>query len=271
MTIVRESSCSLSCSFFVIYIWKNFVANSRRWIALTMMMKLFVVAATALLLAGDAAAFSPLEIASKKKISLSSSSTVGPGLNSKDGYSDKPLYKPKSTTPVADKQVNWFQKQTLPNVVLDPDYFLTWAVALLGPLIWWYHPCKSWSCAVNSVLIKDLYRIAHLTLHSISLAYAADGTPSLIGIFGGGFHVLFAALLWVQTSRVRCVFEKDGFEFYNIEGPGLDLEKGAKLVPKPNNYVSGTRNRWKYDKIINYGKNTLTILVENASVHSRLC
>jgi hypothetical protein len=85
------------------------------------------------------------------------------------------------------------------------------------------------------------------------VAYAVDGTPSLIGIFGGGFHILFAALLWVQTSRVRCVFEKDGFEFYNIKGPGLDLEKGAKLVRKPDNYVSGTRNRWKYDTIINYG------------------
>lgn len=80
-----------------------------------------------------------------------------------------------------------------------------------------------------------------------------DGSPSLIGIFGGGFHVIFAALLWVQTKRVRCVFEKDAFEFYNIQGKGLDLEKGAKLVKKPDNYVSGTRNRWKYDKIINYG------------------
>ena len=89
--------------------------------------------------------------------------------------------------------------------------------------------------------------------HTHTTAYAADGTPSLIGIFGGCFHILFAALLWVQTNRVRCVFEKDGFEFYNVKGPGLDLNKGAKLVPKPNNYVSGTRNRWKYDKIINYG------------------
>jgi hypothetical protein len=80
-----------------------------------------------------------------------------------------------------------------------------------------------------------------------------DGTPSLIGIFGGGFHLLFAALLWVQTSRVRCVFEKDAFEFYNVVGAGLDLEKGAKLVKKPNNYVADTENRWSYDSIINYG------------------
>jgi hypothetical protein len=82
----------------------------------------------------------------------------------------------------------------------------------------------------------------------------ADGSPSLIGIFGGGFHILFATLLYVQTSRVRCVFEKDAFEFYNVKGPGLDYENGkAELVKKPDNYVAGTQNRWSYDSIINYG------------------
>jgi len=111
------------------------------------------------------------------------------------------------------------------DVVLPPDYSLTWALGLLGPLIIFYHP-----------------------------SYMADGSPSLIGIFGGGFHILFATLLWVQTSRVRCVFEKDAFEFYNVQGPRLDYENGkAQLVRKPDNYVSGTRNRWKYDTIINYG------------------
>lgn len=111
------------------------------------------------------------------------------------------------------------------DVVLPPDYSLTWALALLGPLIMAYHP-----------------------------SYTMDGTPSLIGIFGGGFHILFATLLWVQTSRVRCVFEKDSFEFYNVRGPRLDYENGkAELVKKPDNYVSGTPNRWKYDTIINYG------------------
>jgi hypothetical protein len=28
------------------------------------------------------------------------------------------------------------------DVVLDPDYSLTWSMALLGGLIIWYHPCK---------------------------------------------------------------------------------------------------------------------------------
>lgn len=81
----------------------------------------------------------------------------------------------------------------------------------------------------------------------------ADGGLSLIGIAGGLFHILFAGLLWIQTMRVRCVFEKDAFEFYNIKGPKLDLDKGAWLQEKPANYVSGTQNRWKYDSIINYG------------------
>jgi hypothetical protein len=82
---------------------------------------------------------------------------------------------------------------------------------------------------------------------------AADGSPSVIGIAGGSFHILFAALLWVQTSRVRLVCEKDSFEFYNVKGPGLDFERGAWLEKKPSNYVSGTANRWRYDSIINYG------------------
>ena len=85
------------------------------------------------------------------------------------------------------------------------------------------------------------------------LAYMPDGSPSLIGIFGAGFHLVFAALLWVQTARVRLVFEKDAFEFYNVKGPRCDLEKGAKLVKKPKNYVAGTENRWEYDSVINYG------------------
>lgn len=80
-----------------------------------------------------------------------------------------------------------------------------------------------------------------------------DGSLSLIGVAGGAFHMLFASLLWVQTRRVRLVFEKDSFEFFNIKGPSLDFEKGAWLQRKPDNYVSGTVNRWKYDNIINWG------------------
>lgn len=143
----------------------------------------------------------------------------------KDDWSEKPILERKSTTPVATRKVTPFQRSMMKDVVIPPDFSLTWAVALLGPLIAWYHP-----------------------------SYAVDGSPSLIGVFGAGFHVLFAALLWVQTARVRCVFEKDSFEFYNVRGPALDYEGGkAELVKKPDNYVAGTLNRWHYDKIVNYG------------------
>ena len=84
-------------------------------------------------------------------------------------------------------------------------------------------------------------------------AYYENGSMSVIGVAGASFHLLFAALLWVQTRRVRCVFDKDGFEFKNIKGYKLDLEQGARLVDKPGNYVTGTTNKWSYDKIINYG------------------
>jgi len=142
-----------------------------------------------------------------------------------DSWTGKPLNTHETTTPLADPKFNRLNRMMMKDVVLPPDYSLTWVLALLGPLIMVYHP-----------------------------SYMADGSPSLIGIFGGGFHMLFATLLWVQTSRVRCVFEKDSFEFYNVRGPRLDYEHGmAELVRKPDNYVSGTPNRWKYDTIINYG------------------
>jgi hypothetical protein len=172
-----------------------------------------------LLASTSAFVVNPASVASTTSLGAA---TAGP--LPKDDWSDKPLGHIKETTPVAERKVNAFQRAMMKDVIISPDYFLAWSTALLGPLIWWYHP-----------------------------SYAIDGSPSLIGVFGGGFHILFAALLWVQTMRVRCVFEKDAFEFYNVVGPKLDLENGAKLVKKPDNYVAGTVNRWKYDSITNYG------------------
>lgn len=177
-----------------------------------------VAAATA------ASAFTPI---TNKKVSIASrtlhlsASSMEPNKKSRDGWTGKPGYVAKSMEPVADKNVSKLQRMTMKDVMIDPNYFLTWAVALLCPLIIWYHP--------------------------------SDGSPSLIGVCGGLFHLLFAALLWVQTRRVRLVFHKDGFEFYNIKGPGLDLDNGAWLERKPDNYVVGTQNRWTYDSVINYG------------------
>jgi hypothetical protein len=59
-----------------------------------------------------------------------------------DSWSNKPLYFPESTTPVAARKVSKFERMRMSDVVIPPNFFLAYAVALLGPLIMWYHPCK---------------------------------------------------------------------------------------------------------------------------------
>lgn len=179
-------------------------------------MKLFLVFSLATMASG----FAPLSAKTSSKTALGAAFTGKP----QNDWSDKPGYKKVSTPSEPVRKVTKAQLAKQKDVMIDPDYYLALGTALLCPLIIWYHP-----------------------------SYDPNGGISLIGLSGGLFHLLFAALLWVQTRRVRCVFEKDGFEFYNIKGPGLDLEKGAWLQKKPDNYVAGTRNRWKYDSITNYG------------------
>ena len=58
-----------------------------------------------------------------------------------DNWSNKPLNLHESTTPVADPKFSRLGKMMMKDVVLPPDYSLTWAFALLGPLIISYHPC----------------------------------------------------------------------------------------------------------------------------------
>ena len=104
-------------------------------------MKLFNAVAVSAVLFGSASAFT-FRPSVKKVSSLSMATTIDKFGGKHDGYSDKPLYTPKSTTPEPVRKVSWFQKQSLPDVIIEPSFFLTYAVALLGPLILWYHPCK---------------------------------------------------------------------------------------------------------------------------------
>jgi hypothetical protein len=71
-----------------------------------------------------------------------SASSIEPDKKSNDGWTGKPGYVRKSMEPVADKKISKLQRMTLQDVMIEPNYFLTYAVALLGPLIIWYHPCK---------------------------------------------------------------------------------------------------------------------------------
>jgi hypothetical protein len=81
----------------------------------------------------------PQRLATKTTSSLSAATPVK---NRRDDWSDKPIPERKSTQPAPEKIVNNIQRAMMKDVVIDPDYFITWAVALLGPLILWYHPCK---------------------------------------------------------------------------------------------------------------------------------
>jgi hypothetical protein len=50
--------------------------------------------------------------------------------------------KKKSTKPVADRMNSKIDRMMMKDVVLDPDFTLTWAFDLVAPLIAWLHPCK---------------------------------------------------------------------------------------------------------------------------------
>lgn len=87
-----------------------------------------------LLCVGSALAFAPAPTVKSSSVLKMSSISIKP-----DG--SIPPHK-RSTIPKPVREVNWMEKATMKDVVLDPDYTLTWAMALLGGLIIWYHPCK---------------------------------------------------------------------------------------------------------------------------------
>ena len=79
-----------------------------------------------------------------------SSSTMGTAaplnaatsLRPQNDWSNKPMKESYETVPVAKNAVSKRERSKMKDVILPPDYFLAWSTALLGPLIWWYHPCK---------------------------------------------------------------------------------------------------------------------------------
>lgn len=74
----------------------------------------------------------------------SSSQTVMAAVSGLDNRRRGPRLGEDSTKPIADRQVSWMERATMRDVILDPDYTLAASVALLCPLIIWYHPCESW-------------------------------------------------------------------------------------------------------------------------------
>ena len=98
-----------------------------------MIMKLIFAA----ILANVAAGFQPVSFTVHRVTALSMASSLAPkpSLNEWNGKS-------KNSAPEAVRKVSKRERERLPDVMIEPSYFLTQALCLLGPLIWWYHPCK---------------------------------------------------------------------------------------------------------------------------------
>jgi hypothetical protein len=58
----------------------------------------------------------------------------------------------RSTEPVADRAVTASDRRRMEDVMIKEDYWLTWAMAMLGPLIIWYHPCTYFLGATKRLL-----------------------------------------------------------------------------------------------------------------------
>lgn len=122
-----------------------------------------------LLLCSSVTAFSPNRIA-PFTTELGVSNSLHPN---QDPYSKAiPRKGEHQTQPVATHTPSWIERLTMPDVMIDPDYFLTVGVALLCPLIIWYHPCKSHTlhtftdCAYIVQTISNARSMA-IRLHSI--------------------------------------------------------------------------------------------------------
>ena len=80
-------------------------------------------------------------VATTRGSALYDASSLRP--DGKRGEYDQPLHTKESTkSELSPNALSKRERAALPDVMLDPDYMLTLGVALLCPLIIWYHPCK---------------------------------------------------------------------------------------------------------------------------------
>jgi hypothetical protein len=106
---------------------------------------------------------------------------VGSAAQDRKGYwGDMPLkqqrdkqYRESPSVP-AIKAVSPSDVRRMDDVMINEDYWLTWAMAMLGPLIIWYHPCECEYRGVGLGYCKFVLVIVSLTLPSFS------PTPCLI-------------------------------------------------------------------------------------------
>jgi hypothetical protein len=103
-------------------------------------MKLTLLIATVALFAGTSA-FSPQNLV-KQSTKLHKSTVSGDSWTGKGRFGTT---NNKGVTKKVDpiKPGNRLQRKKMEDVIIDPDYYLTWSFALVGALITWYHPGES--------------------------------------------------------------------------------------------------------------------------------
>ena len=79
---------------------------------------------------------------------------------------------------------------------------------------------------------------------------------AIVGAAGAAFHAALGLWVGVQANRVRCVFDDEALEFYNLKSSGAKGRDADDVDPrlerKPDNFAKGTPNRWKYESITGY-------------------
>jgi hypothetical protein len=123
-----------------------------------------------------------------------------------------------------------FQKKSsrLPDVIIDSDYTLAAAFAILG----------------IAILFTD---------------YNVDGSLSLVGAFGGCFITLLGVLFAIQARRIRFVFNEQYFEIKTVEQTTTTTDTDGSsskgivvLKDSGENFVVGGANRWAYTSFVNW-------------------
>lgn len=105
---------------------------------------------------------------------------------------------------------------------------------------------KSIGSSGKQVVLEPNYQIAGSVAFAAPTVFYLYGIDSQLGVAGSLIHAVLAIYLYKQTQRVRCVFDKNSFEFKNL--------KNGQLITKPNkNYVKGTINKWDCSKTVDFG------------------
>ncbi len=138
MTRCNRSYLFDHCPTSVSYFCKPSIGRSETLIQVAMKFSLLLLSLTS-----TVSAFNLAPVESVSKTALSAAST-GNNFNKRpNDWTGYALSEKTSTTPVSARKVSPFQRTMMADVMIEPNYFLTWAVAALCPLIIWYHPCKS--------------------------------------------------------------------------------------------------------------------------------